>query len=414
LFAGNFALTYRDWGMLAVAIGLLPLASYRFGVSGSREYVRTLTAAELRRLRAVVSVDSVGEGRLYIPRETMGADFIRVLIPFGDYDSLNDLLEEAAHLHGIKYNNFLAGGTTDHVSFLEVNNGLVARLREWVTRPRTPPLRIPATALVAMLPGKASPIVFGGKIHTPNDTPDRVYPQPLRETLLVLDYFFYRMEGGPRLTHPRELDAFHYARLYRAGAGHLVAFKDAVEPNRRNLNAVYRATVERRGGRAVAHLGDIVDWGVETRLSQEVAEACAARLESWTPEPVDELEVVGDGVRLHFAWRRSLFDRLRQGFHNAMSAAQAVVRRFLFISFFAFAYILANVVSWLLDRAFDLWPGFALWVADHIGITLTAIVLLEVAILLHFMARRVPAWIDNAYRHQNKGDNLGSLRRIGA
>src|SRR6266480_3845006 len=35
LFAGNFALTYHDWVMLAVAIGLLPLASYRFGVSGS-------------------------------------------------------------------------------------------------------------------------------------------------------------------------------------------------------------------------------------------------------------------------------------------------------------------------------------------------------------------------------------------
>ncbi len=413
LFAGNFALTYRDWGMLAVAIGLLPLASYRFGVSGSREYVRTLTQAELARLRAVVSVDSVGEGRLYIPRETMGADFIRVLIPFGDYDSLNDLLEEAAHLHGIKYNNFLAGGTTDHVSFLEVNNGLVARAWEWLRRPRTPPLRIPATALVAMLPGKASPIVFGGKIHTPNDTPDRVYPAPLRETLLVLDYFFYRMEDGPRISRPRELDEFHYARLYRAGAGHLVALKDAVEPNRRNLNAVYRATVERRNGHTVAYLGDIVDWGVETRLSQEVAEACGSA-ERWTPEVVDDLEVVGDGVRLHFDSRRSLVDRLRQGYHNAMSAAQGVVRNFLFISFFAFAYILANGVSWLLDRAFDQWPGFALWVADHIGITLTAIVLLEVAILLHLMARRVPAWIDNAYRHENRADNLGSLRRVGA
>jgi hypothetical protein len=34
LFAGNFALTYGDWAMLAVAIA--PLASYRFGVSGSR------------------------------------------------------------------------------------------------------------------------------------------------------------------------------------------------------------------------------------------------------------------------------------------------------------------------------------------------------------------------------------------
>src|SRR6266540_390326 len=54
---------------------LLSFASYRFGVSGSREYVRTLSPAALRQIRAVVSIDSVGEGRLYIPRETMGADF---------------------------------------------------------------------------------------------------------------------------------------------------------------------------------------------------------------------------------------------------------------------------------------------------------------------------------------------------
>src|SRR6266498_3431408 len=170
MLAGNFALTYRDWGMLAIAIALLPVASYRFGVSGSREYVRTLSEDELRRIRAVVSIDSVGEGRLYIPRGTMGADFLRVLIPFGDYDSLNDLLE--------------------------VHNGLWARLRAAVSRSDAPFL-IPASALVAMRPGKASPIVFGGKIHTPNDTPDRVYPEPLRQTLLILDYLFYRIEGGP-------------------------------------------------------------------------------------------------------------------------------------------------------------------------------------------------------------------------
>lgn len=411
LFAGNFALTYRDWAMMAVAIAMLPLATYRFGVSGSREYVRTLSAQELARLKAVVSVDSVGEGRLYIPRETMGADFVHVLIPFGNYDSINDLLEEAAHLHGIKYNNFLAGGTTDHVSFLEVNNGIVERLRGWVLRSKTPPLRIPATALVAMLPGKASPIVFGGKIHTPNDTPDRVYPEPLRQTLLVLDYLFYRMEGGPRLTHPRELDEFHYARVYRAGAGHLVALKDAIEPNHRNLNAVYHATLERQNGQTVARLGDILDWGVETRLSQEVAEAVGAS-GSWQPEPVEQLDVVGDGVTVRFAKHGSFVDRLRQGYHNAMSAAQGVVRTFLFISFFGLAYVLANTVSWLLDRAFDQWPGFALWVADHVGITLAAIVLLEVAILLQLMARRIPAWIDNAYKHENRADNLGSLRRI--
>src|SRR5206468_9331968 len=121
LQAANLALTQQNWLYAGVALALAPLAGYRFGVSGSREYVKTLSTEELRRIRGVVSVDSVGEGRLYIPRGTLGADFLHVLIPFGDYDSINDLLEEGAHLHGIKYNNYLAGGTTDHVSFLEVN-----------------------------------------------------------------------------------------------------------------------------------------------------------------------------------------------------------------------------------------------------------------------------------------------------
>ena len=423
LFAGNFALTYGDWAMLAVAVALLPLASYRFGVSGSREYVRTLTPEALRRIRAVVSVDSVGEGRLYIPRETMGADFIRVLIPFGNYDSINDLLEEAAHLHGIKYNNFLAGGTTDHVSFLEVNNGLWSRLADGARRlnarltgrPYQPPLRIPATALVAMRPGKASPIVFGGKIHTPNDTPDRVYAAPLRETLLILDYLFYRIEGGPRISHPRELDEYHYARLYRCGTGHLVAFKDAVEPNRRNLNAVYHARVTHSNGRAVAYLGDIVSWGVESRLTQEVKEVCADAGLPYGPEPVRQLEVHGeDGTKLTFGAVASPFRLLRRAYHELVTLAQGVVRRFLFITFFALAYVLATFTSWLLDRAFEQWPLFGLWVADHVGITLTAIMLLEVVVLLHLMARRIPAWIDNSYKHANRADNLGSLRRIGA
>ena len=410
LFAGNFALTYRDWAMLAVAVAMLPLASYRFGVSGSREYVRTLSADELAQIRAVVSVDSVGEGRLYIPRETMGADFIRVLIPFGDYDSLNDLLEEAAHLHGIKYNNFLAGGTTDHVSYLEVNNGLVARALELLGR--APRRRIPASALVAMTPGKASPIVFGGKIHTPKDTPDRVFRPPLTEALLVLDYLFHRVEGGARLSHPRELDEFHYARLFRVGTEHVVALKDAVEPNRRNINAVYRARVTRQGGTTVAELGEILDWGVETRLPREAREACAP-LEP-VAEEVEALEVVAGDTHVHFAPHGSAFDHVRRWFHEATAFGQHVVRRFLFVTFFAIAWALAQVMAWLLDRTFDLWPAFALWVADHVGITLTAIIVLEVAILLHLMARRIPAWIDNGYHHENRADNLGSLKRIGA
>src|SRR5205823_7615088 len=72
LQAANLALTQQNWLYAGVALALAPLAGYRFGVSGSREYVKTLSTEELRRIRGVVSVDSVGEGRLYIPRGTLG------------------------------------------------------------------------------------------------------------------------------------------------------------------------------------------------------------------------------------------------------------------------------------------------------------------------------------------------------
>ena len=420
LQAATFALTQQNWWYLLGALLAAPLASYRFGVSGSREYVRTLTEDALRKIRAVVSVDSVGEGRLYIPRGTMGADFLRVLIPFGDYDSLNDLLEEGAHVHGIKYNNFLAGGTTDHVSFLEVNNGLWHRLWDAVRRALsrltgrayTPPLRIPAGALVAMVPGKASPVVFGGKIHTARDVPDRVYPGPLGETLQILDYLFYRLEAGVRPDTPRDPAECHYARLYRSDGEYLLALKDAVEPNRRNVNAVYRADVEITGKRAVVRLREAVWWGVDTRLRDEVREYCASRGRPWERVRVDELELATDGQRLRFERRSSPTRWLAKWTHRLTARVQGVVRRFLFLTFFALAYLLSWAFGWLFDQAFTMAPGFAVWFAEHPTVTMVAVVAVELGILLHLMARRVPAWIDNGYRHENRGDNLGSLRRV--
>src|SRR5438093_1602920 len=315
LQAANLALTQQDWLYGALAVALAPLASYRFGVSGSREYVKTLSADELRRIRGVVS-------------------------------------------------------------------------------------------------GKASPIVFGGKIYTPRDTPDRVYPEPLRETLLILDYFFHRLEGGTRVGEPRFLDEFHYARLYRAGDGHLLALKDAVEHNRRNVNGVYRVKATIDGARAVAHVQEMVGWGVETRLRDQVADTCARLGLSWERERIAQLEVIGDGTRLHFARKLGPWRRLAQLYHRAVAACQAVVRRFIFVTFFVLAYVLAQAFGWAFDVAFDLSPRFAIWVASHTTVTLVAVVVTELAILLYLMARRIPTWIDNGYRHENRADNLGSLRRV--
>ena len=158
--------------MTALGLALAPLAGFRFGVSGSREYVASLSAAELALVKSVVAVDSVGEGRMYIPETALGASFVGAFFPYPGYEQLNLLLQEGAHLHGIKYNTFIAGGTTDHISFLEVTRSWRDRLGNllgcprWLGCHRQGKRRIPAAALVALLPGKASPLVFGGKIHT--------------------------------------------------------------------------------------------------------------------------------------------------------------------------------------------------------------------------------------------------------
>jgi hypothetical protein len=423
LGAANMSFSTGDWLYGIVALALCPLASYRFGVSGSREYVRTLSEAELHGITAVVSVDSVGEGRLYIPRSTLGADFVRALIPFGDYDSLNDLLEEGAHLHGIKYNSYLAGGTTDHVSFLEVNNGLWHRAAESARavwrhlrgRPHVPVRRVPAAALVAMLPGKASPLVFGGKIHTRHDLPDRIYPGPLGEALRITDYLLYRLDGGARLRDPRSLGEYHYARLYRSSAGaHFVALKDAIEPNRRNLNGVYVATVAFDGTRARAALGPIAGWGVEVRLGQQAAELARARGERWEHVPIEELEVSGQETHLRFQRRPSWRQRLERLRHEIQARAERAMGRHSFFTFFVAALGVAELAGRLLEQVVRRLPAFGIWFFDHMLLTVPLLIAAQMAVTLYLMARVIPTWIDNAYRHESRADNLDSLRRVSA
>jgi hypothetical protein len=419
-----------NWQLLALALALFPLASYRIGVSGSREYVRALSPEELQRVRAVVSVDSVGEGRMFIPRSTLGADFIRALIPFGNYDAFTDVLEEAAHLHGVKYNNYIAGGTTDHVSFLEVNNGLRARVREsirrawaWLTgRKYEAPLLIPASALVAMLPGKASPIVFGGKIHTEKDVPERVYPEPLREALLILDYLFYILEGGKRLQEPRKLDEFHYARLYEisnpdlAATEYWLALKDAVEPNQRNLNAVFRvkAEVDEAKKGASVHLREPLGWGVDTRLREDVEELCAAQGRVPRRVHLDRL-TVSDGKRLYTYQRRlTLPQHIYRRALWVLAWLERQMGRHSFITFFVLAYVIAKLVSMGLNLAFIRSFAFQSWFFQYQAVTIPFVLLVQIGLLVYLMARRIPTWIDNHYRHENRANNMSSLRRVKA
>jgi hypothetical protein len=38
----------------------------------------------------------------------------------------------------------------------------------------------------------------------------------------------------------------------------------------------------------------------------------------------------------------------------------------------------------------------------------------QIGLLFYLMVRRIPTWIDNNYRHDNRSDNMGSLRRLAA
>jgi hypothetical protein len=400
----NVAWAHGVYAIVGLSLVLIPLAMFRFGVSGSREYVRGLTAAERELILAAISVDSVGEGRLYIPDSSLGASFARAFLPLDGHERLNDLLQEAAHLHGIKYNTYLAGGTTDHISFLEAGR--------------------PGAALVALARGKASPLVFGGKIHTAHDTPDRVFPEPLAQSLRILDTWFHLMQGGERLAEPREPDEFHYARLYRVrldGAGPessegpreewWLALKDAIEPNRRHVNAVYRVEAEVAGDRARCRALGIVGWGVETGLRREVSDLVAGR-GACERVPVGTIELdTPDGVLAFAARPGPRWSAVRAAAQRLLGSLEGLIGTHSFLIFFATAFLLARGVEQALGLAFR-WAAFQQAFFDWFWLTMPAVLLGQIGTVVWLVGTKLPAMADNSYKHQSRADNLGSLRRV--
>ncbi|MGH9556765.1 MAG: hypothetical protein ACRD2Y_13190, partial [Terriglobales bacterium] len=285
--------------------------------------------------------------------------------------------------------------------------------------------KIPASALVALLPGKASPLVFGGKIHTPNDTADRVYPAPLAESLRIIDYWYFQMHGGPRLREPRDPGEYHYAQLFRVsqtGAQpeeYWLAMKDAIEPNQRNINGLYRVQAQITDGRARCEDLEILDWGVHTRLRHEVedqfADVSGSAAASGTYErmPVEEIEVATTAGTLRFSGRRrNLFSAIHALAQQALGSFERFMGSNTFLAFFVVAYLLARVFDMALMFVFGRFTGFAEWFFDWFTITLPLTVIVQLSVLLWLIGTRIPTMIDNAYRHLNKADNLRSLSRV--
>lgn len=383
-----FALSSSSLVYLLAALPFAPLAVYRFGVTGTRHYVRSLSPPEKSAIRAAIAVDSVGEGRLYIPENEMGANFLRALWPYEGSEPLNDLLEEAAHLNHIKYNRFLGGGTTDSVAFLEEG-------------------RIPAAALITMSPGKCSPFVLGGKLHTARDTPERVYAEPLGEVLTLLDYAFHTLEGGERPSRPRALSEHHYARLYRDAQGLLLAMKDSVEPNRRNINSVFRVEGELQDGRARLKAKELLWWGVETSLDKEVGDfrPGARRV------PVRSVEVTDERETVAFELPTGVARRISAAVSRAVGALESLMGRYSFLAMLLTALVVSAGSTAALEAAALRVSFLANLLVDHFAMTVVGLLAFQLSALFRLFTRDLPTWMDNAYRHQNRACNLGSLRR---
>jgi hypothetical protein len=398
LTAVGFGLSTGNPLSLLAALAFIPLACYRFGITGTRHFVDSLSEEVKSSIRAAIAVDSVGEGRLYILENEMGANFIRALFPYEGSERLNDLLEEGAHLNHVKYNRFLGGGTTDSVAFLEERRILPGGKQKG---------HIPAAAIIAMCPGKCSPFVLGGKLHTRHDTADRIDDKPLREVLTILDYAFDILQGGERPRKPRELVEHHYARLYRDGDELFVAMKDAIEPNRRNINSIFRVRGEMEASTATLKVQDTVWWGVETTLDKEMRDCRpgARRV------AVDTLVVEDGDQKVRFELPSGWGRRIEAWAQAFLGAVERWIGRNSFVTMFGCALAVAFVPTTLLEWGVVRFSWLANIVVDHYFFVIVFFLAFQFSVVFRLFTRELPTWMDNAYRHRNRADNLQSLRR---
>ncbi|MEW5909948.1 MAG: hypothetical protein AB1659_09135 [Thermodesulfobacteriota bacterium] len=399
MYLFSYAILAADPFFFLLALPFSPLACYRFGITGTKEFVDALTPDEKRSIRAAIAVDSVGEGRLYILENEMGANFIRALFPYDGSKHLNDLLKKGAHLNQIKYNTHLAGGTTDSVAFLEERT---------LFRKDGTKTHIPAAALITMAPGKSSPYVFGGKLHTKNDTPDRVYPEPITEVITLVDHAFEMLQGGDLPKTPRSLREHHYARLYRRGEELFVALKDALEPNRRNINSIYRVSGRIDGNEAILEADAMTGWGVEPLLDQEMENQYPGAEKIF----LETVTIREKGASYSFKREKSLGRKLSSMLYRLRGSFESIIGRYSFLSMFVLAFLVAYTPNTLIELAIRGYPPLIhivgrYWLPTAIGVTL-----LQILILVRFFTRELPAAMDNSYRHLNRSDNLMSLRRV--
>jgi len=200
----------------------------------------------------------------------------------------------------------------------------------------------------------------------------------------------------------------HYARLYRHGEQLFAALKDAIEPNRRNINSILKVSGEISDQKARLKAGEVAWWGVETTLDKEMHDF----LPSAQRVSVDEMIIEDSNGTVHFKASRGIGRKLKAWASGIWGGFERLIGRYSFLTMFITAFVVAHTSNELLIWVVGLHPATINFAVTHYVWVFAVMILLQILLLLRLFTRELPTAMDNAYRHLNRADNLLSLRRV--
>ena len=86
--------------------------------------------------------------------------------------------------------------------------------------------------------------------------------------------------------------------------------------------------------------------------------------------------------------------------------------RYSFLAMFLTAFLVSYVPVRILDLVVMFYPPLDKVVVRHYILVSLSMFLFQLLLLFRLFTRELPAWMDNAYEHQNHADNLRALRRV--
>src|SRR5262249_19642715 len=126
------------------------------------------------------------------------------------------------------------------------------------------------------------------------------------------------------------------------------------------------------------------------------------------------LEVRGADGHVRFRRHRTGRQAVESLARRTVARVERSMGRYSFFVFFVMAWTVAELAGRGIELTVVRFPRFGIWFFDHLLLSVPLWTDGQMAVMLYFMARRIPPWIDNAYRHESRADNLDSLRRVPA